>query len=149
MIERFTEPQRAVAYLCSAMHESLVDAKVDVTMYPMGARPPQSRTAEGTMLVTVLEHLSDHFVEATAIYGLEVDGYPTGAIQCRCSKHFRVMCTGHCQHHEDRPIICVMAYREDHPPERTQRKKAVELLRGEIRRLKETGGNHLTRFYRG
>lgn len=149
MIERFREPERAVAYLCLAMQEFLAENDVDVTWHQKSNVPPSTQTVEGRRLALALERACGKFVEATAIFGMELAGYPIGAIQCRCSKAHRAACSYHCQHHDERPIVCVMAFSKDNPPSFRQRQEAARLLRAEIYRSKEAGENHVRRFYRG
>lgn len=84
MVERFQDPERAIAYLCDAMRQDGVGDKVLITSYLKGHQRARAHVTESMHMLPVLERFCGRFCEAVAICGLRYCPYPVGGIQCHC-----------------------------------------------------------------
>ncbi|MBM3289960.1 MAG: hypothetical protein FJY92_07390, partial [Candidatus Hydrogenedentes bacterium] len=78
MIERFHEPERAIAYLCSAMRDHGPDGKVLITAYQKGHLRARTHVTECAHMVPILERFCEHYSEAVAICELHYGPYMVG-----------------------------------------------------------------------
>lgn len=113
MIERFHETERAIAYLCSAMRDQGHDGKVLITSYLKGHNRARTHVTEIGHMVPILERFCEHYSEAVVICDLHFGPYSVGGIQCHCYPKLQKLCTQHCHHHKERPLVTVIAFKDD------------------------------------
>lgn len=134
MVERFREPERAIAYLIAALRPHLDGRAAEVTWHPKGDVRPRTKIIQGHHLGPTMERFADRFSEAAVIHGLEINGYVVGAIQCRCHPKIREVCPHHCEHHYLRPLVSVILYKPENPPDPSTRESIVEEIHAEVHR---------------
>lgn len=132
MIERFHEPERAVAYLCAAIRQHDADSRVLITSYMKGHTRARTHVTECAHMVPVLERFCDRFSEAMVIWGLHYGPYTVGGIQCRCYPKLKKVCPLQCAHHRDRPLLTVIAFKDDLDLSEEDRQRVLELIEDEI-----------------
>ncbi|NUM53343.1 MAG: hypothetical protein HUU46_06850 [Candidatus Hydrogenedentes bacterium] len=134
MIERFHDPTRAIAYLCEAMRHQGADDKVLVTSYLKGHKRARTHVTECMHMVPVLERFCEHFSEAVAIWDLHYGPYTVGGIQCHCYPKLWKLCPQQCRNHKERPLVTVVAFKEDLDITDEERLAILTLVEEEIDR---------------
>ena len=134
MIERFHEPERAIAYLCAAVREHDADCKVLITSYLKGHERARTHVTECAHMVPILERFCEHFSEAVAICDLHFGPYTVGGIQCHCYTKLKKVCPLQCQNHKERPLVTVVAFKDDLDITEEGRSAVLNLVEGEIQK---------------
>ena len=145
MIEPFHEPDRAVAYLCDAMRGHGADSMVWVASYLKGHRRARTHVTECAHMVPILERFCDRFSEAIVIYGLRYGPCAVGGIQCRCYAKLKKVCPHQCQNHKERPLVIVVAFKDDLDITEEGRTAVLDLVEQEI---EDHAGHHENRIGR-
>ena len=145
MIERFSEPERAIAYLCSSMREGSADCKVLITSYPKGHHRARTHVTECAHMVPILERFCDRYAEAMIICDLHYGPYTVCGIQCRCYSKLRKACPLQCQNHKERPLVTVVAFKSDLDITEEGRAAILHLVEHEI---EQHAGHHENRIGR-
>ncbi|HRI89681.1 MAG TPA: hypothetical protein PLJ47_10380 [Candidatus Hydrogenedentes bacterium] len=113
MRQHFSDPDRAIAYVCAEIRKHSPDGWVMLTFYPRGHHHPRSKVVPMRLLTQTLEQMCGRFYESTALCGLEVDGLCFGGVQCHCPRNGMCRCAGHRLHHWERPMVSMVLLKNE------------------------------------
>lgn len=149
MIERFREPDRAVAYLCAALRKDFEDAQAICSWYPKDVVHPRERIVDAQHVIPTLEYFCSHFVEAIAIHGLEYRGYPIGGVQCQCHPKMHHLCPYRCRDFYDKPIVTVIVTRDRFRPTESDKLDVLHLLQEHVEHERKHADDRIGRHGSG
>jgi hypothetical protein len=117
MKARFSEVEKAIAYMCEGLQACPSSTAVCVSFYQGGTQERRSTVVEVAKLPAVLRSMCRRFIGATVVFEYHEGDLPKAAIQCYCQEGaVRKNCTHRCRHRKERPIVSVIPFALGCPP---------------------------------